>query len=100
MVPFPGKFEEITVASAHATVAELQNPVECDKGRAIASKSIDRQAELDDKGLPPLQPIHPLLHGDQANNTECPATSDGIGLSDGLVIESGTISISTVYSHE
>ncbi|XP_009127697.1 transcription factor BIM2 isoform X1 [Brassica rapa] len=100
VLPFPGKFEEITVASAHATVAELQSPVECDKGRSIASKSVDRQAELDVKGLPPLQPIHPLAHSEQVNNTECPATSDGQGLSDGLVIESGTISISTVYSHE
>ncbi|CAN6996485.1 unnamed protein product [Brassica oleracea var. botrytis] len=99
VIPFPGKFEEITVASAPATVAELQNPVECDKGRAIASKSIDSQAELDDKGLPPLQPIHPLAHSEQVNN-ECPATSDGQGPSDDLVIESGTISISTVYSHE
>ncbi|WZZ32901.1 hypothetical protein YC2023_016302 [Brassica napus] len=99
VIPFPGKFEDITVASAHATVSEVQNPVECDKGRAIASKSIDSQPELDDKGLPPLQPIHPLAHSEQVNN-ECPATSDGQGPSDDLVIESGTISISTVYSHE
>ncbi|KAF8110780.1 hypothetical protein N665_0079s0094 [Sinapis alba] len=61
VIPFPGKFEEITVAS------------------------------------PP--PIHPLVHREQANN-ECHATSDGLGLSGDLIIEGGTISISTVYSHE
>ncbi|KAJ0242819.1 Transcription factor BIM2 [Hirschfeldia incana] len=96
-VPFPGKSEEITVASARATVAaELQNPVESEKGRAIASKPIDSQAELDDKRLP----VHPLVYGEQSNNNECPAAGHRIGLSEDLVIEGGTISISTVYSHE
>ncbi|KAF8108282.1 hypothetical protein N665_0112s0038 [Sinapis alba] len=99
VIPFPGKFEEITVAYPPVTVAELQNAVECEKGRAIASKLIDSQPELYDKGLPPLQPIHPLVHREQANN-ECRATSDGLGLSDDLIIEGGSISISTVYSHE
>ncbi|KAF8079747.1 hypothetical protein N665_1003s0009 [Sinapis alba] len=99
VIPFPGKFEEITVAYPPVTVAELQNAVECEKGIAIASKLIDSQPELYDKGLPPLQTIHPLVHREQANN-ECRATSDGLGLSDDLIIEGGSISISTVYSHE
>ncbi|KAL0731363.1 hypothetical protein Bca4012_027457 [Brassica carinata] len=99
VIPFPGKSEEITVASAHAAVSEVKNPVEREKGRAIASKLIDSQAELDDYRLPLVQPIHPLVHGEQANN-ECPATSDGLGLSNDLVVEGGTVSISTVYSHE
>ncbi|KAG2322655.1 hypothetical protein Bca4012_057351 [Brassica carinata] len=97
VIPFPGKFEENTVASsAPAIVAEMQNPVESDQGRVY--KPIDSQHELDDKEeLPPVQPIHhPLV----ANN-ECPATSDGAGQSNNdLVIEGGTISISSVYSHE
>lgn len=83
MIPFPGKFEE--------------NAVETDKGgRAVTGKPVDSQPELDDKGL---QPILPLVHGEQANN-ECPATSDGLGQSNDMVIEGGTISISNAYSHE
>ncbi|KAJ4909695.1 Transcription factor BIM2 [Raphanus sativus] len=94
VIPFHGKFEEnAIIASAHAPVAELQNPVESVKERALASS----QPELDDKRLP----VHPLVQGEQSNNNnECPAAGHGLGLSDDLVIEGGTISISTVYSHE
>ncbi|ESQ28351.1 hypothetical protein EUTSA_v10018889mg [Eutrema salsugineum] len=99
VIPFPGKFDENTVVSTPAIIAEMQNPVESDKGRAMVCKPIDIQPELDDKGLPPVQPIPPLVHGEQANN-ECPATNDGLGQSNDMVIEGGTISISTVYSHE
>ncbi|CAE5963500.1 unnamed protein product [Arabidopsis arenosa] len=97
-IPFPGKFEENTVTSTPAVVAEPQIPIESDKGRAITGISIESQPELDDKGLPPLQPILPMVQGEQAN--ECPATSDGLGQSNDLVIEGGTISISSAYSHE
>ncbi|KAF8095374.1 hypothetical protein N665_0335s0022 [Sinapis alba] len=94
-IPFPGKFEENTVASAPVNIEEMQNPVE--SRAAMAFKHIESQSELDDKELPPVQPLHPF---EQANN-ECPATSDGIGQSiNDLVIEGGTINISTVYSHE
>uniref|UniRef100_A0A1J3CM67 Transcription factor BIM2 n=1 Tax=Noccaea caerulescens TaxID=107243 RepID=A0A1J3CM67_NOCCA len=97
VIPFPGKFEENTVVvSAPATVAEMQNSVETDKGRAVTGKPVDSQPELDDKGL---QPILPLVHGEQADN-ECPPTSDGLGQSNDMVIEGGTISISNAYSHE
>ncbi|CAH2066284.1 unnamed protein product [Thlaspi arvense] len=99
VIPFPGKFEENTVVPAPAIVAEMQNPDESDKGRAVICKPIDIQPELDDKGLPPVQPILPLVHGVEANN-ECPATSDALCHSNDMVIEGGTISISTVYSHE
>ncbi|XP_020890490.1 transcription factor BIM2 isoform X2 [Arabidopsis lyrata subsp. lyrata] len=97
-IPFPGKFEENTVTSTPAIVAEPQIPIESDKGRAITGISIESQPELDDKGLPPLQPILPMVQGEQAN--ECPATSDGLRQSNDLVIEGGTISISSAYSHE
>lgn len=94
-IPFPGKFEENTVTSTPAIVAEPQIPIESDKGTC---KPIESQPELDDKGLPPVQPILPLVQGEQVN--ECPATSDGLGQSNDLVIEGGTISISSTYSHE
>lgn len=97
-IPFPGKFEENTVTSSPAIVAETQIPIETDKGRAVTCKPIESQPELDDKGLPPVQPILPLVQGELAN--ECPATSDGLGQSNDLVIEGGTISISSAYSHE
>ncbi|CAA7053609.1 unnamed protein product [Microthlaspi erraticum] len=96
VIPFPGKFEENTIVSAPAIVAEMQNSVETDKGRAVTCKPIESQPESDDKGL---QPILPLVLGEQANN-ECPATSDGLGQSNDMVIEGGTISISSLYSHE
>ncbi|CAF2062979.1 BnaC06g29910D [Brassica napus] len=102
LIPFPGKFEENSVAFSGPAVAEMQNPVESDQGRTAVYKPIDSQPEFDDnKELPPVQPIHhPLVHGEQANN-ECPATSDGAGQSNNdLVVEGGTISISTAYSHE
>ena len=102
MIPFPGKFEENSVAFSGPVVAEMQNPVESDQGRTAVYKPIDSQPEFDDnKELPPVQPAHhPLVHGEQANN-ECPATSDGLGHSNNdLVVEGGTISISTAYSHE
>ncbi|XP_056857153.1 transcription factor BIM2-like [Raphanus sativus] len=96
VIPYPGKFEENTVpSSAPAIVAEMQNPVDSDLGRVY--KPIDSQHELDhddDKELPPVQPInHPtFVHGEQG---------DGAGQSNNdLVIEGGTISISTAYSHE
>jgi hypothetical protein len=97
-IPFPGKFEDNTVTSTPAIIAEPQIPIESDKARAITGISIESQPELDDKGLPPLQPILPMVQGEQAN--ECPATSDGLGQSNDLVIEGGTISISSAYSHE
>ncbi|KAH0919772.1 hypothetical protein HID58_027432 [Brassica napus] len=103
VIPFPGKFEENSVAFSGppAVVAEMLNPVESDQGRATVYKPIESQPEFDDKELPPVQPVHhPLVHGEQANN-ECPATSDGAGHSNNdLVVEGGTISISTAYSHE
>ncbi|KAL1218506.1 Transcription factor BIM2 [Cardamine amara subsp. amara] len=98
-IPFPGKFEENTVTSTTpAIIAETQNPIESDKGRAVICKTVASQPELDDKGLPPVQPILPLVQGEQAN--ECPAASDVLGQSNDLVIEGGTISISSAYSHE
>ncbi|CAH8348257.1 unnamed protein product [Eruca vesicaria subsp. sativa] len=101
VLPFPGKFEENIVASAPVNVAEMQNPVEFDKGRATVFKPIESQSELDDKELPPVQPFFPFVHGEQGNS-DCPATSDGLGQSSNndMAIEGGTISISTAYSHE
>ncbi|KAF8074246.1 hypothetical protein N665_1117s0002 [Sinapis alba] len=70
VIPFPGKFEENTIASsAPAVVAEMQNPLESDQG-GVYKPIDDSQHELvDDKELQPLV----------ANNDECPTTSDGAG---------------------
>ncbi|CAN8238977.1 unnamed protein product [Cochlearia groenlandica] len=103
VIPFPGKFEENTVASSvPLTVAEVQNTVEYDIGRGVICKPIHNQPELnDDKALPPAQPDPPLLvHVEQAKNERPATSSNGPGQINDMVIEGGTIRISSVYSHE
>ncbi|CAN8236046.1 unnamed protein product [Cochlearia groenlandica] len=97
VIPFPGKVEETTVVSVPAIVAEAQNRIESENGRATVCKPINSLPELDGKGLQNLQSFTPLLHGEQVTN-DCPDKSDGLGESNDMVIEGGTISISSVYS--
>lgn len=99
--PFPGKFEENNMTTTPALVPVMQNPVESDPGRDVACRPMDRQPELDNKGLSlsmPVQATPQPSHGAQLD--ESPARSDVPGQTEDLVIEGGTINISSIYSHE
>ncbi|XP_010551351.1 PREDICTED: transcription factor BIM2 [Tarenaya hassleriana] len=100
--PFPGKFKENNMTTAPAFVPGAQNPAESEPGMDVAYRQMDRQPELvDSKGLslsmsvaPTPQPSH------SAQSNESPARSDVPCQTEELVIEGGTINISSVYSHE
>lgn len=114
--PFPGKFDENNISITPNILANsTQNPVESEPTRDVASKIMDQQTEIVNKGLPPPMPLpenllpavrsdgmlaHPL-HGpiSDAQSTQCPTTSgDALNQQEHLTIEGGTISISSVYS--
>ncbi|KAL6190200.1 hypothetical protein ACLB2K_036598 [Fragaria x ananassa] len=114
--PFPGKYDENNISITPNILANsTQNPVESEPTRDVASKIMDQQTEIVNKGLPPPMPLpenvlptvrsdgmlaHPL-HGpiSDAQSTQCPTTSgDALNQQEHLTIEGGTISISSVYS--
>ncbi|KAL4639856.1 hypothetical protein ACB092_03G249000 [Castanea dentata] len=111
---FPGKFDENNVSITPTMLTSTQNPVESDPSRDITCKPMDRQPELANKGLPlpiPLQANVPIsVRGDgvqahplqglvsDAQSTESPMTSETLNQQEELIIEGGTISISSVYS--
>ncbi|XP_059448145.1 transcription factor BIM2 [Corylus avellana] len=104
---FPGKFDENNVSLTPTTLASKQKPVESDPSRDITCKSMD-QPELGNKGLPLPMPASVRGDGVQAHplegpvsdalSTECPMTSEALSQREELIIEGGTISISSVYS--
>jgi hypothetical protein len=104
---FPGKFDENNVSLTPTMLASKQKPVESDPSRDIACKSMD-QPELGNKGLPLPMPAsvrgdgvqaHPLQGpASDAQSIECPLTSEALSQREELIIEGGTISISSVYS--
>jgi hypothetical protein len=111
---FPGKFDENNVSITPTTLTSTQNPVESDPSRDIICKPMDRQPELANKGLPLPMPLeanipasvrgdgvqaHPL-QGPVADtqSTQSPMTSETPNQQEELIIEGGTISISSVYS--
>lgn len=111
---FPGKFEENNVSITPTMLTSTQNPVESDPSRDITCKPMDRQSELANKGLPlpiPLQVNVPIsVRGDgvqahplqglvsDSQSTQSPMTSETLNQQEELIIEGGTISISSVYS--
>lgn len=111
---FPGKFDENNVSITPTMLTSTQRPVESDPSRDIACKPIDLQPELTNKGstLPmPLQTnvlasvrsddaqAHPLQGPySDAQSTECPTTSETLNQQEELIVEGGTINISSVYS--
>lgn len=113
---FSGKFDDNNISIAPNVLANsTQNPVEPDPSRDVASKIMDQQPEIVNKGLPTPMPLpenlltpvrsdgmlaHPL-HGpiSDAQSTQCPTTSGAaLNQQEELTIEGGTISISSVYS--
>lgn len=116
IAPFSGKFDDNNISIAPNILANsTQNPVESDPSRDVASKMMDQQPEIVNKGLPTPMPLpenllppvrsdgmlaHPL-HGpiSDAQSTQCPTTSGAaLNQQEELTIEGGTISISSVYS--
>ncbi|KAK9934914.1 hypothetical protein M0R45_022040 [Rubus argutus] len=83
---FSGKFDDNNISISPSVLANsTQNPVEPDPSRDVASKIMDQQPEIVNKGLPTPMPL--------PENLLTPVRSDG-----GMTIEGGTISISSVYS--
>lgn len=96
-------------------LTSTQKPTESDLSRDITCKPIDQQPEFANKGSPlpmALQAnIPPSVRDDggvqalplqgpvsDAHSTEFPMTSETLNQQD-LIIEGGTINISSVYSH-
>ncbi|TQD93148.1 hypothetical protein C1H46_021241 [Malus baccata] len=114
--PFPGKFDENNISiNPNMLGNSTPNPVESDPSRDVASKIVDRQPEILNKGIPqpmPLPNITPPVRSDgvlahplqgkisDAQSTQCPTTSasDALSQHEELTVEGGTISISSVYS--
>ncbi|KAA8529294.1 hypothetical protein F0562_033907 [Nyssa sinensis] len=111
---FPGRLDENNISIAPALDTNPQNPVESDPSRDVSCKAMDQQPELTNKGIDmPLSlqasmPIpvqgdgvlaHPLQRPvSDAQSTDCPIVGDALNQQQDLMIEGGTISISSVYS--
>lgn len=95
-------------------IPSTQNSVESDPSRDVPCKAMDRHPEVVNKGIPLPMPLQAsmsapmrsdgvLAHSLQgpvsdAQSTQCPSTSDTINQQEELMIEGGTISISSAYS--
>lgn len=95
-------------------LTNVQDPVESDLGADATCRPIDQLPELANKliAMPtplqakssaPAQNDSRLVHSLQtpvsdAQSTDCPTTGDTINQQEDLMIEGGTISISSVYS--
>ncbi|XP_015866969.2 transcription factor BIM2 [Ziziphus jujuba] len=111
---FPGKFDENSISINPTMLPSTQNPVESDPSRDVPCKAMDRHPEIANKGIPLPMPLQAsmsapmrsdgvLAHSLQgpvsdAQSTQCPCTSDTINQQEELMIEGGTISISSAYS--
>ncbi|OMO72224.1 hypothetical protein COLO4_27783 [Corchorus olitorius] len=102
---YAGKFDENNINISPTMITNAQNPVEHDPIRDAASKTMDRQPELVNKGMPlPTRGdnvlVHPLQRPiSEAQSTECLISNETLSQPEDLTIEGGTISISSVYSH-
>ena len=85
-------------------ITSAQNPVEADPIRDATSKTMVRQPELANRGMPlPIRGDNVLVHHHQrpvseAQSTECLISNDTLNQQEDLTIEGGTITISSVYS--
>ncbi|KAF5443467.1 hypothetical protein F2P56_036021 [Juglans regia] len=111
---FPGKFDENNVSITPTMLTSTQRRVESDPSRDIACKPIDLQPELVNKGstvpIPQQANVLASVRSDgvqahhlqgpysDAQSTECPMTSETLNQQEELIVEGGTISISSVYS--
>ena len=106
----------ITYTISPTMLPNQQNPFESDSKKDPSSKTVDQQPELANKSMAmamaiPLQasvpaPIqgdgvlpHPLQRPiSDVQSTECPIMSDALNQQEDLMIEGGTISITSAYS--
>ncbi|KAL4278506.1 hypothetical protein GQ457_03G026850 [Hibiscus cannabinus] len=101
---FAGKFDENNSNINPTLITSAQNPVESDPIRETMSKAMDQQPELTSREMPlPVQGnnmlVHPLQRPvSETQSTECFIGNDTVNHHEDLIIEGGTISISSVYS--
>lgn len=112
---FPGKFDENTISIAPTMITSTQSPVESDPSRDVPSKALECQPEMAaNKGIPVPMPqsaslsgptrsdavlAHPLqVSVSDSQSTQCATTSDAQNQQEELIIEGGTISITSSYS--
>ena len=111
---FPGRFDENNITVSPTIHPNQQNPIESDSSGGPSGKMVDQQPELVDKPIAmpmalqatvpaPIQGDavlpHPLRRPiSDAQSTECPIMSDSLNQQEDLMIEGGTISVTSVYS--
>ncbi|KAL1569854.1 transcription factor BIM2-like [Salvia divinorum] len=86
---FPGRFDENSEGVPMTMQLGQLNPIEPDH-------VTDAQVSMGNDG-----PFSHTYHGplpSEAQSSECPSTADALNLQDDLIIEGGTISVSSVYS--
>lgn len=107
---FPGKFDENNISIAPTMITSTQNPVESDPSRDVSSKAPEHQPEVASKGISlpiaqsanlsgPTRSEHPLqVSVSDSQSTQCATTSNAQNQQEELMIEGGTISITSSYS--
>ncbi|PSR85010.1 Transcription factor like [Actinidia chinensis var. chinensis] len=111
---FPGRFDENNITVSPTIHPNQQNPIESDSSGDPSGKMVDQLPELVDKPIAmpmalqatvpaPIQGDAVLPHPLQrpisdAQSTECPIMSDSLNQQEDLMIEGGTISVTSVYS--
>ncbi|KAL6969672.1 hypothetical protein U1Q18_029379 [Sarracenia purpurea var. burkii] len=111
---FAGRFDENNITISPTLHPNQQNPIDSDSSGDPYGKSVDQQPEIASKSIAmsmsmPLQAsvptsmqgdavvVHPLQR--PISSAECPIMSDTLSQQEELMIEGGTISITSVYSH-
>ncbi|XP_059648709.1 transcription factor BIM2-like isoform X2 [Cornus florida] len=111
---FTGRFDENNMTIGSAMHTDAQNPIELNSNRDASCKAMDQQSGMANKAIAMPMPLqasistsvqgdgilaHPLQRPvSDAQLTECPTTSDALNQQEELMIEGGTINISSVYS--
>lgn len=110
---FSGKFDENNVNINPTMLVSAQNPIESDLSRDATCKAIDHQSEFNkaivmpvslQSSMPaPVQSAGGLVHPLQGpvsdtQLADCPITSETLSKREELMVEGGTISISSAYS--
>ncbi|XP_057961398.1 transcription factor BIM2 [Malania oleifera] len=108
-----GKFDENNMNITPSMLANAQNPLDFDPSRDAAAKVMDQQPEIANKAIAitmPLQANMPAVQGDSmlvnpmqrpvsdAQSAECHINSNTLNQQEELMIEGGTINISSAYS--
>lgn len=110
---FSGKFDENNINITSTMLVKAQNPVESDLSRDATCKAMDHQSEFNKAIVMPISLqsnmsgpvqsegglVHPLQGPvSDAQSADCPITSETLSKKEELMIEGGTISISSAYS--